>query len=125
MRCWIWTKPQDKEGYGYLKWQGRTRRSHRIIYDFLRGGLNDDLVIDHLCRNRLCQNPWHMEQVTNKENVLRGEGLAAVNARKTHCKNGHEFSPDNLYLTPRGRRDCRICRRAAYKRWWLKTKNGE
>jgi hypothetical protein len=72
------------------------------------GPIPEGLVIDHLCRNRGCINPTHMEPVTNAENVLRGEGPTAVNARKTHCKRGHPFDDVNTYVYAKGRA-CRMC----------------
>lgn len=83
--------------------------AHRVSYEIFIEEIPQGFLIDHLCRNRACVNPWHMEVVTNKENVLRGFGACAVNARKTHCKYGHKFSDKNNYYYPNGRKDCRIC----------------
>lgn len=69
------------------------------------------LELDHLCRNRRCCRPDHLEPVTHKENVLRGMAPSAINARKTHCKRGHEFTAENIYPSPDGVRRCRECRR--------------
>jgi hypothetical protein len=69
------------------------------------------LVLDHLCRNRRCVNPEHLEIVTSVENVMRGEGFGPKNAAKTHCDKGHEFTPENTYIRTRaqGGRECRAC----------------
>lgn len=81
-----------------------------MSHELHKGPIPEGLVIDHLCRNRGCVNPDHLEAVTQRENILRGEGLAAANARKTHCPKGHPYSGENLYVVPSsGRRQCRIC----------------
>lgn len=69
------------------------------------------MTLDHLCRNRACVRRSHLQPVTNKENVLRGESILAENARKTHCKNGHELTPENTYMRKRmqGGRMCKLC----------------
>lgn len=118
--CWEWTGYRFKStGYGGFtrkcvgenKWQPDT--AHRVAYLLSVGPIPPGLVIDHLCRNRGCVNPGHMEVVTRGENVLRGESLSAKQARQTHCKNGHEFTEENTYRKPSdNRRECRICQRA-------------
>lgn len=88
-----------------------TRAAHRLAYESVHGPVPDGLVLDHLCRNRGCCNPAHLEPVTSGENTRRGYAPAAINARKTHCKNGHELTPENLCDQADGRRRCRICER--------------
>lgn len=102
--CWVWDKPSQNDGYGQF-----FGPAHRWSYEYHIGPIPDGLHIDHLCRNRACVNPWHLEPVHLTENVMRGEGYYAINARKTHCLRGHEFSPSNTYTTPDGRRQCRKC----------------
>lgn len=113
--CWEWTASKDGPGYGIFRLNRRLYKAHRISYELLVGKIPDGLVIDHLCRNRACVNPSHMEPVTNRENILRGEGLAAKQARQTHCKYGHPLFGSNLYVLPRGSkkgmRQCRECHR--------------
>jgi len=110
--CWLWAAPDASLGYGQF-WIG-TRKvyAHRWIYEFCVGSIPDGLQIDHLCRVRHCVNPDHLEPVTVRENILRGEGLPARLARQTHCKWGHEFTEENTYRSSRhGCRNCRACHR--------------
>ena len=109
--CWLWTGNKTPLGYGQL---GRNHTGsnyvHRLSYEMTFGDIPEGLVIDHLCRNRNCVNPDHLEVVTQRENILRGDGVAAKNAKKTHCPNGHALSGDNLYTYNNGRhRRCRVC----------------
>lgn len=118
--CWEWTGAIC-DGYGKLARtiQGRTvnYRAHRVTYEDLIGPVPAGLCLDHLCRNRKCVNPAHMEAVTGRENTLRGEGLAAQNAAKTHCLRGHPLSGDNLLTLKSGERRCRICQRERYRKY--------
>jgi hypothetical protein len=115
--CWPWLGVTNFDGYGYFRRDGRTVMAHRYAYELEAGPIPEGLEPDHLCRNRACCNPAHMEPVTHRENVLRGEGTAAVNARKTHCPREHELSGDNLYVNPSGHRRCRTCQREADARY--------
>lgn len=111
-RCWIWTGATGSDGYGKFTPESyRSIGAHRQAYLLAYGAIPDGATIDHLCRVRNCVNPAHLEAVSNRENILRGEGAPARNARKTHCPNGHELSEENVYTYPDGRRQCRICRR--------------
>lgn len=109
--CWLWTGNQFHDGYGQFNVQGRQLRAHRWAYEAGVAPIPEGLVIDHRCRNRLCVNPDHMEPVTNQENVLRGIGISAVNARKIRCIHGHEFTTKNTRIRPDGSRACRECGR--------------
>jgi hypothetical protein len=109
--CIIWTGPTittHGNTYGRLKGK-KLILAHRFEYEKVYGKIHSDLVIDHLCRNGLCVNPKHLEAVSNKENILRGEGICAINARKTHCKRGHLLSAENTYCRKNGKRDCKLC----------------
>jgi hypothetical protein len=110
--CWLWTGCVRSEDapYGHITINKTARLVHRYVYQLLRSvTLTYDQTIDHLCRVKLCCNPEHLEVVSRGENVLRGIGISANNARKTHCVRNHPFSPENTYITPNGRRQCRTC----------------
>lgn len=110
--CWNWVASRNNKGYGHLGMGDRRVYAHRYSYELHKGAIPSGLHIDHLCRNRSCVNPDHLEPVTNRENVLRGAGLTAQNASKTHCKRGHEFTEENVYRSPgRNDRQCRTCKR--------------
>ena len=103
--CWEWTGGKTPQGYGMVA----RRQAHRVVYELLAGPIPDGLVIDHLCRNRGCVRPDHLEPVTNRENLMRGEGITAAFAAQTHCKRGHPFNDANTYRRPDGGRQCRAC----------------
>lgn len=107
--CWTWTSSKSF-GYGYF-WLGKKRiRAHRLAYEMLVERIPDGLCLDHLCRNRACVNPDHLEAVTPTENLMRGESPAAINAAKTHCPKGHPYSGSNLLFSS-GSRRCLTCHR--------------
>lgn len=109
--CWKWMGARTKNGYGYFHVDRRRRHgAHRIAYELMVGPISESLTIDHLCRNRSCVNPEHLEPIPLRENILRGSGFSARNAKKTHCKWGHRFDDINTYLDRNGWRMCKICR---------------
>ncbi len=109
--CWEWQGYRDKGGYGHFDVFGKNQLAHRVSYTHFAGEITDGMGLDHLCRNRRCVNPEHLEQVTNVVNIKRG-----WHAQKTRCKNGHVFSPENTYTTREGHRNCRRCNADAAKR---------
>ena len=109
--CWLWTKAISEGWYGVISFDGKTYKAHKILYEIIVGPVEDGLELDHLCREPSCVNPFHLEQVTHRENILRGTGCAATNAAKTHCKNGHALDGINLYINNRGDRVCKTCKR--------------
>ena len=118
--CWLWPTVNARTGYGSIRVAGRGSRmalAHRVSYELHVGPIPEGLHLDHLCRNRGCVNPEHLEPVTCRENILRGVGFAATNAVKTHCPAGHPLDGANLYVCPRGTRKCRACRAEASRRY--------
>ena len=125
--CWLWNGSMWRTGYGRF-WDRDTnmrRAAHLLSYEMLVGPVPEGLQLDHLCRVRHCVNPDHLEPVTAGENQRRGylagrskpgsppgtlQGGALVHLAKTHCPNGHPYSGDNLYVTPKGHRVCKACK---------------
>lgn len=109
--CMLWLGSHAYRGYGKFWINGSSRRAHRISYEVAYGPIAADLVIDHLCRVHGCVAPAHLEAVTQRENVLRGDGVSAGHAKKTHCPLGHPYDAVNTYVYPAGKRGCRECHR--------------
>jgi hypothetical protein len=123
--CWIWTGAVTEKGYGLFRVDGDTLvLAHRWIWAHCNGEIPPDYQVDHFCHewdvcvlddfdciHRLCVNPGHLQCVTAAVNNERSGSPSAINARKTHCEAGHEYTPENTYIHPqRGTRDCRKCR---------------
>lgn len=108
--CWQWHGAKVGRGYGVMGMPSGSRLAHRISYEHFIGSIPEGRTIDHLCRNKACVNPAHLEPVTNRENNLRGYSRSAQHARKTHCPAGHEYTFDNTYMH-RGARHCKTCHR--------------
>lgn len=109
--CWDWQRKRDRHGYGHIKVGGRDILAHRASYEAFVAEIPAGLTIDHLCKNTACVNPLHLEPVTNRENILRSDGIAARSARLTSCHRGHPFDEQNTYRDARGSRHCRACNR--------------
>jgi hypothetical protein len=129
--CVVWIADLTNAGYGRFTWKspdGTVRGAHRVAYHVLVAPVPADKVIDHLCRNRTCIRPDHLEVVRQRENVMRSPiAPGAINAAKTHCPQGHEYSPENTYLyTFKTRstttRMCRTCQREYRRAYYLRKK---
>ena len=116
--CWVWKAAKTRAGYGVFHVGGSGISAHRVAYELMVGPIPDGLQLDHLCENTSCVNPDHLVPVTARENVHRSQkSPAAQNMRKAHCSNGHPFSGENLVISC-GRRQCRICKRESFRRWY-------
>jgi hypothetical protein len=115
--CWLWTGARDANGYGRIAvGNGRWRSAHRVTYELAVGPVPAGLELDHLCQQRACRSPYHLEPVTHRENMRRGNGPMARKARQTHCLHGHPLTGANLRIRQAGLRQCRTCERAALER---------
>ena len=113
--CWLWTKATCSSGYGTIHDNYRTLVAHRVSFAIHRGPIPEGMHLDHLCRTRACINPWHLEPVTNRENVLRGQSVMSSRAAQMFCKRGHFLSGENVYRIGKNRngRACVRCARDA------------
>lgn len=107
--CWEWTGGIQSQGYGTTRYEGKNWLVHRLVYTYYKGDIAAGLVIDHMCKNKVCCNPDHLQTISPKENVLLGEGPTAKNSKKEECLYGHAYDA----LDKRGFRYCRTCK--AYK----------
>jgi len=120
--CWHWLGSKWPDGYGRVYLDQIAKPAHKVLYELVNGRIPDGMVTDHLCHtkdkscpsgrlcdHRKCVNPKHLEIVTNGENVMRGNGLSALNAKKTVCSRGHEFGEQTSYYQSLGRRRCNTC----------------
>jgi hypothetical protein len=111
--CWDWVGYINDAGYGLFRPVDRTRvRAHRWCWEFFNGPIPEGLELDHLCRNRRCVNPWHLEPVTHRVNMSR----AVWRKPEVLCGRGHVVA-DDAYVTPAGKRVCRLCRRVRSKNY--------
>lgn len=109
--CWVWAASRFATGYGQYKLDGKNCKAHRLAYLDLVGEIPDGLVLDHLCRNRACVNPYHLDPVTHTVNVQRGDThrSGCRQREKAHCPAGHAYDEANTYVYPSGARACRAC----------------
>jgi len=112
--CWNWIGCLYLNGYGQFWSKGKKILAHRFSYEFLKEKIPKGLEIDHLCRNRKCVNPEHLEAVTHQQNMLRG-----TLAQRTHCINGHEYVIENTYFRKSGGKQCRTCSKLQNHNWHI------
>jgi hypothetical protein len=110
--CMLWLASKLPNGYGRLHLSGQVAYAHRVSYELAYGRIPAGLQIDHLCRVRHCVAPFHLEAVTQQENMRRG-AAGQHNAAKTCCPQGHPYEGANLYAAARGDRQCRLCKNAS------------
>lgn len=107
--CWLWQGRIEPNGYGKFWKDGKTIYAHVFSYEFFNGIIPETMTVDHLCKNKSCVNPFHLDLATRVDNVLRGNNEIARNKTKTHCPQGHEYKGENLYSAKDGSRKCNMC----------------
>ena len=109
--CWEWTACKFRQGYGLFHFNGKDGSAHRFAYEYWKGKIPAGLEIDHLCNNKKCVNPSHLEAVTHAEHMRRviiPKGIYSREGKKTHCPQGHEYNEKNTFFRKSGRQ-CKIC----------------
>lgn len=114
--CWEWTACTDGRGYGAFSMKNKAQKAYRVSYELTFGAIPKGFDIDHLCRNTLCVNPKHLEAVSHRENVMRGNSFMAKKAKQTHCSHGHEYTPENTGKH-HGRRYCKACQKTPEQKY--------
>jgi hypothetical protein len=116
-KCWIWLAAQDGHGYGVFGLNGSSHKAYRVSYKWLKGNIPTNMQLDHLCRNRICVNPEHLEIVTQIENLRRG----IYDRLNGKCSKGvHDMTEDNVYINPTtGKSRCRACRNEYRRKYYL------
>lgn len=113
--CWLWALSIGGNGYARIWFKARYQQASRVAFEAFIAPIPSGKELDHLCRVRSCINPAHLEPVSGRENLMRGNGWGAKNARKTCCLRGHQFTTENTFRRKLGR-ECRECRRLSWQR---------
>jgi len=125
--CWPWKGAKIPQGYGAIRIQDEFFLAHRVAYEQWRGSIPTDLILDHLCHNRSCVNPAHLEAVTHQVNILRGTGATARHARKAQCPCGLPYTTRQYRVGKEGRtrevRGCKVCRSKYRREYRIRTGN--
>jgi hypothetical protein len=114
--CWLWKgghsiENNQRRPYGRFKIKGKYVFAHRFSFQMKYGEIPKDKVLDHICNNTMCVNPDHLQIVTIKENILKGNGFGAINKRKEFCPKGHPLKEGNLvsWALKQNKRLCLTC----------------
>lgn len=117
--CFIWIGATYNNGYGFININKRSVSAHRLSYFVHKGIIPENFIVDHLCNNKYCINPHHLEAKSQKDNLLRSNSASTLNILKTHCDKGHEFSNENTRLNKQGSRECIACLNERKKKYYL------
>lgn len=119
-QCWLWPYAKYYDGYGQVVINRKTHRVYKVAFELRYGKVPDGLQLDHLCRERSCWNPDHLEVVTQQENIKRGQ-VGLRHSSKEYCPKGHPYNEENTYHYKNGRY-CRECGRENCRRWYAKSR---
>ena len=122
--CWLWTARKFDNGYGQFQVGNLPVQAHRVSYIMHNGNIPSGLVVHHECRVKWCVNPAHLRLVTHRENLLLDPTEASRNAAKTHCDNGHEFTPENTRIAKPYQRVCKTCQRQWQREYRERKRSG-
>ena len=127
--CWVWKLKPTDTGYGIYNTHSKVFKAHRVSWRIFKGPLTDGLVIDHMCKNRMCVNPAHLREVDSHTNTMENSNwFVALNKLKTHCPSGHEYTEENTRLKPQTinpellGRQCKECTRIFQNKKYHKNK---